>query len=136
MSVSLANASTFQTEQNDLALTQELDFWMGMLDPVECPKEPPGAGGHISTAFEAESDGRVVDISTLKRKLSVPNIQASTPHKSGRPLGPSQSLCNVTSPGPAKRVAALKRTFSMSAAVPQPQKRTGISLATVVEQDE
>lgn len=139
MSASLASASSFQTEQNDLTLSQELDFWMAMLDPIESAKESLGASELVTnssiTGIKASgSNKRVVDISGLKRKLSAPNIQASTSHKLTRPLGGSQSLSIVTSSSePRKHVAALKRTFSMSTAVPHPRKRTRGALTPVPE---
>lgn len=139
MSASLANASSFQTEQNDLMLSQELDFWMAMLDPVESSKGSLGAGGLVTnssiTGIKASGSNKlVVDISGLKRKLSAPNIQVSTSRKLTRPLGGSQSLSLVTSSSkPGKHVAALKRTFSMSTAVPQPRKMTRGALTPVPE---
>lgn len=131
MSAFLANASLFQMDQNDLTLSQELDFWMAMLDPVESSNESSGAGGLVTnssiTGIKASGSNKpVVDSSGLRRKLSAPIIQASTSRKLTRPLGGSQSLSLVTSSSePGKHVATLKRTFSMSTVVSQPRKTRG-----------
>ncbi|KAL4071564.1 hypothetical protein V8B97DRAFT_405912 [Scleroderma yunnanense] len=132
----LASAAPYQVQQNNLTLSQELDFWMAMLDPLEGSEEALGASGVLPNTPVPEngSSKQVADISGLKRRLSAPNVHASASQKSRRPLTASQSLSIVTSSSePAKHVAALKRTFSMSAAVPQSRKQTKRSLTPILE---